>query len=50
MPSGKNKMDKNSEDHLLTMQSIIDANRKYFDEKMKTYDSKLDKHTDFTLL
>ena len=43
MPSGKNKIDNKSYEHLLITQDMIDDNRKASDEKMKKYYSKLDK-------
>ena len=39
-------MDNNSDGKLLIMQATIDDNRKASDEKIKTYDSKLDKLTE----
>ena len=35
-------MDKNLDDQFLMMKDTIYANRKYSDEKVNTYDSKLD--------
>ena len=43
MTSGKNKIDNKSHEHLLITQDMIDDNRQASDEKMKKYESKLDK-------
>ena len=46
MPSGNNNMDKNLDDEFLIMQATMDYNMQVYDEKMKTYDYKLENLTE----
>ena len=41
MPKGGNKMDNNSDEQLLIIQSRIDANKQHNDEKQMSTDEKL---------